>query len=176
MMEIIMRYNRINSCECVNGEGWGITLFTQGCPHHCLGCFSPETWDYNKGYKLDRKVESIIYQLMDRDYIKRFTLSGGDPLIEENLKQLNHILCTIKSNWPDKKIWIWTGYTWEELQERQKKSPDLLFITFKYTDYLVAGPFIQEEKNLTLPWRGSRNQEVIDIQKTIKEGKKILYV
>ena len=116
---------------------------------------------------------------MSKDHITRFSVLGGEPLVEQNLKQLNYILCTIKTNWPDKKIWIWTGYTWEELQERQKKMrglPNLLYVTFKYADYLVAGPFIQEEKDLTLLWRGSRNQEVIDLQETEKQGKKVLYV
>ena len=171
-----MRYSNINSCECTNGLGWGVSLFTQGCPIHCKGCFNPETWDFNGGKPVTEKVESELYQLMKPDYITRFSLLGGEPLIKDNLKQLNHILCTMKSNWPDKKIWIWTGYTWEQLQERRKKDfPDLLFVTFKYADVLVAGPFIQEEKDLTLKWRGSRNQEIIDLQETIKQGKKVLH-
>ena len=99
-------------------------------------------------------VEHKIYELLKPEYITRFSVLGGEPLIHDNLKQLNYMLCTIKSNYPDIKIWIWTGYTWDEL---------------------VAGPFVQKEKDLTLKWRGSRNQEIIDLQETIKQGKKVLY-
>lgn len=171
-----MKYASIRSMDVTNGEGIGVALFIQGCPIHCKGCFNPETWDFNGGKNFTQKEESQLYQLLNKDYIVRCSILGGEPLVEDNLKQLNRILCTIKSNWPDKKIWIWTGYTWDELQERRKNSfPDKLFITFKYSDYLIAGPFIEEEKDLTLLWRGSRNQEIIDLQKTKKSGKKALY-
>lgn len=163
-----MRYSSINTCECTNGLGWGVSLFTQGCPIHCKGCFNPETWDFNSGKELTAYQESKIYQALKPNYITRFSILGGEPLIKENLKQLNYILCTVKSNWPDKKIWIWTGYTWDEIQKiRQQLYPDLLFVTFKYTDYLVCGPFIQEKKDLTLKWRGSSNQQILDIQQSI---------
>lgn len=171
-----MRYNSINSCECTNGLGWGLSLFTQGCPIHCEGCFNPETWDFNGGKDVNNLVEHNIYQLLKPDYITRFSILGGEPLVKNNLKQLNYILCTIKSNYPDIKIWIWTGYTWDEIQkQRHAMHPDLLFVTLKYTDVLITGPFIQEEKDLTLKWRGSRNQEIIDVQKSLKEKRKVLY-
>lgn len=171
-----MRYNKIEPCECVNGEDWGITVWIQGCPHHCEGCFNPETWDFEGGEHLTGAKEQEIYQLMAQPHIKRCSFSGGEPLMEDNLYHLNYMLCTIKSNWRNKKIWLWTGYTWDEIQERRTHYPDKLMVTFKYLDYLVTGPFIQEEKDLTLKWRGSRNQEVIDIQETRKQGKKVLYV
>ena len=106
-----MRYSAINTCECVNGLGWGVSLFTQGCPIHCEGCFNPETWDFNGGKELTSYQESQIYKALKPDYITRFSVLGGEPLIQDNLYQLNRILCTIKSNWPDIKIWIWSGYT-----------------------------------------------------------------
>lgn len=166
-----MKYNSINTCECTNGLGWGVSLFTQGCPIHCKGCFNPETWDFNGGKFLTGNVESKIYKALKPDYITRFSVLGGEPLIESNLQQLNYILCTIKSNWHDMKIWIWTGYTWDEIQEMRKHlHPDKLFVTFKYADYLVCGPFIEEQKTLTLPWRGSSNQQVIDLKQTLKSG------
>lgn len=171
-----MRYAAIEKNEIINGEGVGITLWVQGCPHHCIGCYNPETWDFKGGNLLTRVQESQIYKALNNNYISRFSVSGGEPLVWNNLEQLNHILCTVKSNWPNKKIWIWTGYTWDELQKiRTKHNPDLLFITFKYTDYLITGPFIQEEKDLTLLWRGSRNQEIIDIIETHRQGKKVLW-
>ena len=169
-----MRYNMINTCECTNGLGWGVSLFTQGCPIRCKGCFNPETWDFDGGKPVTGAVESKIYQALKPEYIKRFSILGGEPLVEGNLKQLNYILCTIKSNWPNIKIWLWTGYTWDELQKKQQKmTPNLLLVTFKYVDYLICGPFIEEEKNLTLKWRGSYNQQIIDLQKT-KTANKII--
>lgn len=171
-----MRYNNINSCECTNGLGWGVSLFTQGCPIHCKGCFNPETWDFNGGKPLTNLVEHQIYQLLKPEYITRFSVLGGEPLVKDNLKQLNYMFCTIKSNYPDIKIWVWSGYTWDEIQKMRKEIyPDYYFVTFKYIDYLVCGPFIEEEKDLTLVWRGSRNQEIIDIQESIKQKKKVLY-
>lgn len=170
-----MRYNSINTCECVNGLGWGVSLFTQGCPIHCDGCFNPETWDFNGGKELTKNQESQIYKALKPNYITRFSVLGGEPLISDNLYQLNRILCTVKSNYPNKKIWIWTGYTWDELQKiRKQLNPDKLFLTFKYSDYLVCGPFIKEKKNLTLPWRGSSNQQIIDLQATKDKDTPIL--
>lgn len=162
-----MRYSSINTCECTNGLGWGVSLFTQGCPIHCEGCFNPETWDFSGGKELTSYQESQIYKALEPEYITRFSVLGGEPLIESNLFQLNYILCTIKSKYPNIKIWIWSGYTWDELQKRRKKmNPDKLFTIFKYADYLVCGPFIQSQKNLALPWKGSSNQQIIDLQAT----------
>ena len=147
---------------------WGVSLFTQGCPLRCPGCFNPETWDFNGGKQVTTQVESELYKLMDKPYITRFSVLGGEPFAEQNLEQLSYIIVTMKANYPNKKIWIWTGYTWDELQERLKK-PSKLWIILRHTDYLVTGPFIQEEKDLTLKWRGSRNQKVIEL----KDGKKV---
>ena len=105
---------------------------------------------------------------MDKPYITRFSVLGGEPLAEQNLEQLSYMIVAMKANYPNKKIWIWTGYTWDELQERLKK-PSKLWIILRHTDYLVTGRFIQEEKDLTLKWRGSRNQKVIEL----KDGKKV---
>lgn len=172
-----MRYHYIDKHECVNGDGWGVSLFVQGCPICCKGCFQPETWDFEGGELFTKVQEEQIYQLLKEPYITRFSLLGGEPLVPQNLDQLNYVLGTIKSNWPDKKIWVWTGYTWDQLQEKRKEIyPDKYFVLFKYIDYLVAGPFVEEEKDLTLLWRGSRNQEVIDIKQTLATGKKVTYV
>ena len=171
-----MRYAQIDNCEIVNGNGIGVSLYIQGCPIQCKGCFNPETWDFKGGEELTSREEALIYHALRPLTISRFSVLGGEPLVEENLFQLNYVLCTIKSVFPEKKIWIWTGYTWDELQERRKNTtPDKLQVTFKYADYLVAGPFIEEEKDLTLLWRGSRNQEIIDLQKTREQEKKVLY-
>ena len=169
-----MRYASIRKMDISNGEGIGVSLFTQGCPIHCKGCFQPETWDFKGGMPLTGKEESIIYNALKPDYITRFSILGGEPLVYDNLSQLNSILLTVRANFPDKKIWVWTGYTWDQLQEERKKyTPDKLMLTFQNIDYLIAGPFIEEQKDLTLKWRGSKNQTVIDIQQTLKENRVI---
>ena len=106
-----MRYNSINTCECTNGLGWGVSLFTQGCPIHCKGCFNPETWSFEGGKELTHLQESKIYEALKPWYITRFSVLGGEPLVSSNLSQLNRLLISIKSNYPDIKIWVWTGYT-----------------------------------------------------------------
>lgn len=106
-----MRYARIEKNEILNGKGVGVTLWTQGCPHRCYNCYNPETWDFNSGNELTGKQESEIYQALRHPGVSRFSLSGGEPLIDQNLEDLNRILCTVKSNFPHIKIWIWTGYT-----------------------------------------------------------------
>ena len=111
MMGVKMRYSSINTCECVNGLGWGVSLFTQGCPIHCKGCFNPETWSFEGGKKFTCLQESKIYEALKPSYITRFSVLGGEPLISDNLSQLNSLLVSIKSNYPDIKIWLWTGYT-----------------------------------------------------------------
>lgn len=173
----LIRYNKIDKCEICNGEGVGVSFYIQGCPIHCPGCFNPETWDFDGGEPITGYVESQLYKALKPDYIQRLSILGGEPLVWDNLYQLNYILCTVKSNWPQKKVWIYTGYTWEELQEASRKNnPNYLFVTFKYSDYLVCGPFIEAEKDLTLKWRGSRNQRIIDIQATKENCNKPIYI
>lgn len=168
-----MRYNKINTCECTNGLGWGVSLFIQGCPIHCDGCFNPETWDFNKGKKYTDKVERQICNLLNKEYITRLSILGGEPLVSNNLFEL-FVLCKDMKIFYNVDIWLWTGYTKEQLQERMKKAdkiwPKLVDDAYlrpllNEVDYLVVGPFIKEEKDITLPWRGSRNQEVINLAK-----------
>ena len=181
-----MRYAAIEKNEIVNGNGIGVSLYIQGCPIRCKGCFNPETWDFNGGNEWwADKTTLEIYNLLNKDYINRLSILGGEPLYIDNLFYILLLLIEMKEACPDKEFWLWTGYTWEQLQERIKKAQD---IWPKYTediylqeilnqlDYLIAGPFVQEEKDLTLIWRGSRNQEVIDMNKTREEKKKVLYV
>ena len=106
-----MRYSSINTCECTNGLGWGVSLFTQGCPIHCKGCFNPETWSFEGGKEFTCLQESKIYKALKPQHITRFSILGGEPLVSDNLSQLNSLLISIKSNYPDIKIWVWTGYT-----------------------------------------------------------------
>lgn len=106
-----MNYSSINTCECTNGSGWGVSLFMQGCPIHCKGCFNPETWSFEGGKKFTSEIESRIYELMDKPYITRFSILGGEPLSKQNLNELSRLIISIKANYPNKEIWVWSGYT-----------------------------------------------------------------
>ena len=179
-----MRFKRIEINEIVNGNGVGITLWVQGCPHHCQGCFNPETWDFNGGEEFNYKAWNIILEALNHDYISRFSISGGEPLYPDNIMELLIICKEIRIKYPLIDIWLWTGYTWEQLQERMKKAQEqwptvendyYLRGLLSLVDYAIVGPFIEEEKDLTLQWRGSRNQEIIDVEKSLAKGEKIIW-
>ncbi len=162
-----MRYNSINSCECVNGLGWGVSLFTQGCYIKCKNCFNKETWDYNKGKEYTDKEINKIRKIFSPDYITRFSILGGEPLSKVNYYYLDKTIQIIKENKPNIKIWLYSGREYEDIIEEINISEiNYLKNILDNTDVLVCGPFIQEEKDLTLAFRGSRNQRIIDLNKT----------
>lgn len=169
-IEDTMRFSQIRRLDISNGEAIGITLFTSGCPIHCKNCFNSELWDMTSGSKWTKKEQEIILDLLKPDHIRRFSVLGGEPLIERNIKPLTELITKIRELYGDKKkIWIWTGNLYENVS---KLYPDLL----KLIDILVDGPFVDELKDANLKWRGSSNQRVIDIQKTLKSGKIELFV
>lgn len=156
-----MRYAQIRSLDISNGEGVGIALYTQGCRFHCKNCFNSELWDYTKGKEWSSEVEGYLVSLLSRDYIDRISFLGGEPLSEENLEDLDSLLNRIRKECPSKKIWMYTGYTYEVIKDR-------LSYILKNVDVLVDGLYIDELRDLKLEFRGSSNQRVIDIQNTIK--------
>lgn len=164
-----MRYNLIDECEAVNGKGFGVSLYTQGCPYHCLGCFNPETWDFNKGTNWTKETENRIIELLKPKYITRLTILGGEPLIERNIESLIALLRRVKDIYSDKQVWLYTGGNFEVLEGLYKK-------IFQYIDVLVDGRYIDELKDLTLPFRGSSNQRIIDVQKSLQKGSIVLYL
>lgn len=179
-----MRYADIYKCDCINGLGWGVSLFTQGCDKHCPGCFNPETWDFDGGKEFTKETEKTILQLLDQPHITRFSLLGGEPLAKQNRKELSQLLLNIKGKYPQIKIWLWTGYTWEQLMKtydmpEEEFNKDIvaqrLCVILSLVDVLIDGPFIQEQKDITLKWRGSYNQRVIDVQQSFMQNKIILY-
>ena len=163
-----MRYNSIDKCEAINGEGFGVSLYTQGCPYHCPGCFNPETWGFDKGKKWTQKEEDLIIELLKPDYIKRLTILGGEPLVERNVEPLTALLRRVKYIYPDKKVWLYTGGNFEFESIRCDN-------LIEHTDIVIDGQFKQELRDITLKWKGSSNQRVIDVQKSLKEGEIILY-
>lgn len=164
-----MKYNYIDKCEAVNGKGFGVSLYTQGCPYHCPGCFNPETWDFNKGKEWSQKIEDYIIELMKPDYISRLTILGGEPLIERNIEPLTALLRRVKVIYPEKSIWLYTGGNFELESVRCNN-------LIEQVDILIDGQYKQELRNITLKFRGSSNQRVIDVQKSLKNKKVILYL
>lgn len=158
-----MNYCGITAPDIANGTGCRVVLWISGCNHKCKGCHNPETWDYKYGKKFDEDAKNIIYQWLSKPYIKGLTISGGDPLDRSNDELLEILdLCVyVKTNFPDKDIWIYTGFTYEQLLE--KSNINILNILLQ-SDYLVDGPFIKELRDLSIPFRGSTNQRIIDLE------------
>lgn len=150
--------------DIANGPGIGCTIFLQGCSHHCESCQSPHTWDFDGGAQFTQQSwDSIVDYCRAKPYIDHLTLSGGDPL--DSLTLTNFIVSEFKYMFPTKSIWVYTGYTYEEIANEKRFWPLL-----ETVDVLVDGPFQKDLKDLSLAWRGSSNQRVIDVQKTIVNG------
>ena len=168
-----MKYSAIDICECRNGLGWGVTLYTQGCHFHCKGCFNPETWDFNGGKEyIEEKTLPAILKMIKPKYIKHFTIQGGEPLEKCNWQDLGRLITKIKKQKPDIKIWVYTGYTYENLVN--KESTCLGYI-LDNVDVLVDGQFQEDKKDLTYSFAGSTNQRVINMKRTNDCGKIVLF-
>lgn len=161
-----MRYHNITKDDMLNGDGLRAVLWLAGCEHACKGCHNPITWDINGGIEFDHTAKNELFDLLERDYIAGVTLSGGDPLHPANINEVSLLINEIKETFPEKTIWVYTGYQWDEVN---------MFSFIKNIDVLVDGEFIQELKDEKLHWKGSSNQRVIDVQKTLKEGQIVLH-
>lgn len=167
-----MNYSGIKYSDMINGEGIRVSLFVSGCTHKCKGCFNRDTWDCNYGNEFTEKEEKEIFDYIEKyNFIKGISLLGGDPTYYKNIEPLLEFLKKFKQKFPQKTIWIWSGFTWEQIIQDRKK-----FELIEMCDILIDGKFILEQKDLNLKWRGSSNQRVIDIQKTISEQKIINYI
>lgn len=158
-----MNYCGITAPDIANGTGCRVVLWISGCNHKCKGCHNPETWDYKYGKLFDQDAKNIISQWLSKPYIKGLTISGGDPLdrTDNELLEILDLCKYIKNNFSNKDIWIYTGFTYEELME---KSNNIIYKILMEIDYLVDGPFIKELKDLSIPFRGSTNQRIIDLE------------
>ena len=171
-----MRYAQIRNMDISNGEGIGVALFVQGCHLHCKNCFNPSTWDFSGGREWTEQKKNEFLAIADRPYIKRISLLGGEPLANENLDSILSLVNKIRILFPNKVIWVYTGGTWESIfnshnDETSKKRRDIV----KQCDVLVDGEYIDELRDVTLKWRGSRNQRVIDVQKSLQTNSIVLY-
>jgi anaerobic ribonucleoside-triphosphate reductase activating protein len=154
----------------LNGEGLRVVLWLSGCDHGCKGCQNPITWNYDDGLEFDKKAEDEIFEALGKPYISGITFTGGDPLYCKNRGKVAYLIKYIRSNFPSKTIWIYTGYTWEKIHE-DKYMPNVV----ENADVLVDGRYIEKLKKQSYHWAGSTNQRVIDIKKSIKRGGIILY-
>ena len=160
-----MKYLKISNFDTANGLGIGNVLWVSGCSHHCPQCHNPQTWDKNAGKEFTEEVLDNLLDKLKRPFIKRLTLSGGDPLFLGNRDEITNVVRKFKKNFPNIKIWCYTGYLWEEVKDLP---------CMDYIDVLVDGEFKIDLKDITLPFCGSSNQRVIDVQKSLKMGKVIL--
>lgn len=156
-----MNYGRINKTDIANGPGVRVSLFVSGCRNRCKGCFQPETWNFNYGKVFKFGTLCEIEDALDNEYIDGLTILGGDPFEPENIETVTVICETIKKYYPKKSIWIYTGYLYEDLKNRE---------VMRYIDVLVDGPFIEELKDISLQFRGSSNQRIVDVPESLKSG------
>ncbi|MBR8701978.1 Anaerobic ribonucleoside-triphosphate reductase-activating protein [Fusobacterium sp. DD29] len=167
-----MNYSGIKYSDMINGKGIRVSLFVSGCTHKCKGCFNKDTWDPDYGNPFTEKEENEIF-----DYFKKYgsiarglSLLGGDPTYYKNTETLINFLKKFRANFPDKDVWIWSGFTWEQIMSDKKRS-ELISLC----DVLIDGKFMLEEKNLNLKWKGSNNQRVIDVQKSLATNSIVIY-
>ena len=179
-----MRYHNITTADMMNGEGLRVVLWLSGCSHRCYNCQNPVTWDENDGLIFDESAKEELFRELDKDYISGLTLSGGDPLHEANLDGVLELVNRFRLLLPNKSIWIYSGYTWnqvmnpvitddfnpsrDELLDKRKE-------IVKQCTVMVDGRYIDSQRNVQAKWCGSDNQRVINVQESLKQGKVVLY-
>ena len=177
-----MNYLKIEHEDVCNGIGLRVVLWLSGCSHHCYNCQNPQTWNPDSGIPFDESAKQEIFTELSKDYISGITFSGGDPLHENNLDEVLKLVQEIRICFPEKTIWLYTGHSYSEIfcGESSCLSPEGLN-NFKRrkiisnVDVLVDGEYIDEQRDITLAYRGSKNQRVIDIQKSLAQNKVVLY-
>ncbi|MCD7726469.1 MAG: anaerobic ribonucleoside-triphosphate reductase activating protein [Clostridiales bacterium] len=162
-----MRYHNITKDDMLNGDGLRVVLWVAGCSHCCKGCHNPVTWDPDGGLLFDQEAKQEIFTQLDQPYISGITFSGGDPLHAANRLEVRELMEEIKASYPDKTIWLYTGDRWEDI---------LHYPMLQYVDVLVDGEFMEDLKNTKLLWKGSGNQRVIDVQKSLKQTDPVIPV
>lgn len=168
-----MNYATIKNCDIANGPGVRVSLFVSGCTHRCPGCFNAVAWDFDYGSPFTRETEDEILNMLKPDYIQGLTLLGGEPFEPQNQGAVVGLLRRVKREYPEKTVWAYSGYLFEQdlISGRLGDTEEYL----SYVDVLVDGPFLQEQKDLSLRFRGSRNQRIIDVKKTLAAGQTVLW-
>ena len=171
-----MHYGEIKNCDIANGIGVRVTLFVSGCTNCCEDCFQPETWDFNYGKEFTEATEEVILKMLEPGYISGLTVLGGEPFEPSNQRRLVPFLRRVKERFPDKSIWSFTGFTYEQLlTEGEHCHTEVTEEMLSLLDMLVDGRFVKELKNITLRFRGSENQRIIDLNKTRDNGDIVLW-
>ena len=164
-----MHYGKIKECDIADGPGVRGSLFVSGCRHHCKGCFNPETWDFKYGQPYTRETEDEVLRLLEPEYIQGFSLLGGEPFEPENQGVLTGLLRRIKEQYPTKDVWCYTGYLYDaDLVKGGKVYTEVTEEMLSYIDVLVDGEFVEELKDVTLVFKGSSNQRIIELKKEVR--------
>ena len=161
-----MRYHNITKNDMLNGDGLRTVLWVAGCSHGCKSCHNPITWDICGGILFDEAAKAELFEALEPDYVSGITFSGGDPLHMQNREEVGQLIEEVHEKFPHKTIWVYTGYLWDDVK-------DLPYV--KLADVLVDGKFVEELKDTTLHWKGSSNQRVIDVKKTLETGEVVLH-
>lgn len=166
-----MKYATIKTHDVANGPGVRVSIYVSGCNHHCKGCFNPETWDFNYGKEFNQETIDTVLEAMNKDYIEGITVLGGEPLDPANQNEVAALIKQVKEKYPAKSIWCFTGFDFErDVMDKMYKQFDTTREIIDNLDVLVDGEFKQEKKNLSLRFRGSENQRIIDVPKTLETG------
>ncbi len=171
-----MHYANIKNCDIANGPGVRVSLFVSGCTHHCKGCFNQVAWDFGYGQPFTRQTIDQILSMLAPDYIQGLTLLGGEPFEPENQGPVVELLRQVREKYPQKTIWAFSGYLFDrDLAPGRIGDPATVREYLGHLDVLVDGPFIEEEKDLSLRFRGSRNQRLIDVPASLAQGRVVLW-
>lgn len=168
-----MNYSQLIACDTANGEGIRTSLFVSGCTNHCPGCFNQEAQDFSYGKPYTQDTENMLLDCVKQPYISGLSILGGDPLCQDDMGLITLNFLTHKVHSLGKTVWLWTGFKWEDFNFTNNFSLQSLLLSA--CDVVVDGPFIEAEKDLSLAFRGSRNQRIIDVRKTLGKGEIILY-
>ena len=171
-----MNYADIKKYDIANGPGVRVSIFVSGCTHHCKGCFNEEAWDFNYGQKFDEEKEEEVLKALEPDYIKGLSLLGGEPFELSNQKGLLPVIKKAKEKYPNKEIWCYSGYLFDkDIIENMSVKYDVTKEMLKNIDFIVDGEFDETKKKPDLQFKGSTNQRIIDVQKSLKEKKVVLW-
>ena len=165
-----LNYADIKYCDVANGKGVRVSLFVSGCTHHCKGCFNEETWNFHYGKPFTEETEKQVLDYLDKSYIAGLSLLGGEPFEHVNQQGLLPLLRKVKARFPEKNIWCYTGFTYENLLKLGEANPKIIEL-LKQIDVLVDGPFILDKKSYDCVFRGSTNQRIIDPKESLKKKK-----
>lgn len=173
-----MNYLQIEKTSISNGPGVRVVLWVAGCSIHCKGCQNPSTWDYNSGKLFDETAKQKLFEALDKPYIRGITFSGGHPLENENVETIYNLIVEIRQKFPSKDIWLYTGYTWDSLFFEEDNLKEICYDQTRRAvmlecDVVVDGAYKESLRDITLKYRGSKNQRLIDVKKTFEQGEVI---